>query len=273
MTDITEGDLKVGAVSIHYYRTGGTGPVIVMAHGIADNGLCFSRIANALKADYDMVMVDARGHGQSDVPKEGYSTVDHAADLAGVIERLSLDKPIVIGHSMGAASAALLAANHPELVSSIILEDPPWHLGGAEPTDADKAQMEAFVDFMTKTVKTESLEKIISMGHEFHPGWEEEEYKDWAISKHQCNPLVFGFMSAKGEPWQETVKRITTPALLITADNEKGSIVSSEAADMAVSLNPGLKVRRIKNAGHNIRRDQFADYLLAVKGFLSEIHK
>jgi len=62
------GDIVVNGLTLHYTRTGGTKPPVVLAHGFSDDGLCWMPVAEALAADYDIVMVYARGHGRSCAP-------------------------------------------------------------------------------------------------------------------------------------------------------------------------------------------------------------
>jgi N-formylmaleamate deformylase len=128
MPEWFSGEVIANGIKIHYWRTGGEGPPVVFSHGITDNGLCWTRLARALEDVYDVIMPDARGHGFSDAPDEGYAPGDQAADLAGLIQALGLIKPrpVLIGHSMGAATTAAAAADYPELVRCAILEDPPW---------------------------------------------------------------------------------------------------------------------------------------------------
>ena len=69
MTTWTEGNVTANGVKIHYYRTGNGDegkPAMLMLHGITDNGLCWSRVANDLQDRYDIIMTDARGHGKSE---------------------------------------------------------------------------------------------------------------------------------------------------------------------------------------------------------------
>src|SRR3954468_15126333 len=96
------GDIEVNGLRLHYSRTGGDKPPLVLAHGVTDDGLCWTPVAEALEMDYDVIMVDARGHGGSDAPEAGYDSATQAADLAGVIAALGLHKPAILGHSMGA---------------------------------------------------------------------------------------------------------------------------------------------------------------------------
>jgi lipase len=68
--------------------------------------------------------------------------------------------------------------------------------------------------------------------------------------------------------WANALPRITCPTLLITADTERGAIVSAESAARLTALVPQTKVVHIPGAGHNIRREQQAAFLSAVRGFL-----
>src|ERR671929_241966 len=119
------GDVRANGIRLHYTRTGGTGPAVVLAHGFSDDGLCWTPVAEALAREYDVVMVDARGHGRSDAPERGYGSAEQAADLAGAIAALGLRRPAVLGHSMGAATTLVMAGTYPGVPRAIPLEDPP----------------------------------------------------------------------------------------------------------------------------------------------------
>jgi pimeloyl-ACP methyl ester carboxylesterase len=69
--------------------------------------------------------------------------------------------------------------------------------------------------------------------------------------------------------WRSLVPQITCPTLLVTADPDKGSIVTPEATAEAVRLNPLVRVVRLRGAGHNIRREQFDGFVAAVRDFLA----
>src|SRR5688572_12373589 len=129
--------VEANGIRLHYTRTGGDGPPLVLAHGVTDNGLCWTPVAEALAPEYDVIMADARGHGRSDAPEHGYTPADQAADLAGLIAALGLGRPILLGHSMGAITTLVLAGTYPQLPRAILLEDPPpwWQSSGAPPPD------------------------------------------------------------------------------------------------------------------------------------------
>ncbi|MBA3450836.1 MAG: alpha/beta hydrolase, partial [Chloroflexia bacterium] len=113
MNEWQSGFVAANGLRLFYTRTGGDKPPVVLAHGVTDSGLCWSPVAAELAADYDVIMLDARGHGRSDVPERGYGPEEQADDLAGAIAALGLTRPAVLGHSMGAATALVLAGAHP----------------------------------------------------------------------------------------------------------------------------------------------------------------
>ncbi len=57
-----EGDVFANGIHQHYYRSGNEKPPFLLLHGLTENGLCWSRVAGAVEHEYDVVMVDARGH-------------------------------------------------------------------------------------------------------------------------------------------------------------------------------------------------------------------
>ena len=106
-----------------YHRSGGSGPPLVLSHGLTDNGLCWRRFAEAMADEFDIVLLDARGHGESSRMSEG-ATHDPSSDIAEAIEYLKIASPIVMGHSVGALATAIYASSYPGRVSKVILEDP-----------------------------------------------------------------------------------------------------------------------------------------------------
>ncbi len=272
MASWQSGDLEVNGLMLHYTRTGGrTGgekPPVVLAHGFSDDGLCWTPVAEALEADYDVIMVDARGHGRSAAPEQGYGAAEHANDLAGVIVGLGLKRPAVLGHSMGAVSALALAGIYPDLPRTILLEDPPpwWMPAAAEPAPARPAPIRLGII----ELKRKTREELLTHARRQSPAWSEAELDPWADAK-----LRFSFnVILAGEPaavdWPATVRRITCPALLITADPARGAILTPETAASLQALAPQTRVVHIAGAGHSIRREQFARYMEIVRAFLTE---
>ena len=266
------GYVEANGIRLHYTRTGGAKPAVVLAHGLTDDGLCWTPVAEALAGEYDLVMLDARGHGRSDAPEQGYGPSEQAGDLAGAIAGLGLDRPAVLGHSMGAATALVMAGTHPEAAGAILLEDPPawWVDRAAEPQDAPDpdAERREWMSGLKRTTRDE----LLAQQRAETPGWSEAELGPWADAKlrFSCN-LIRGFATppAARVDWPATLGRIACPALLITGDPALGAIVTEEDARALGGLVPGLRVSHVAGAGHNIRRDRFEHYLEVVRPFLA----
>ena len=279
MAEWAEGELAIGGIAIHYYRMGRAGgPPVVLLHGFSDGGLAWLRLARDLAPDYDLVMLDADGHGRSGGVEHGFR--DRAVgDVLAAIERLGLDRPALVGHSMGAATAAGVAAEASARLRGVALEDPPWR-DGAPPTlgmEADATgsraplRSPAWTAWM-RSLKTMTPEERYAMADVERPEWAEIDRTHWADNKALFNlavldqPLDFG-----RPPWREVVGQITCPVLLITGDPERGGIVTPEAAEEAARLWRTGRVVHIPGAGHNIRRDRYELYRAAVAAFLGEV--
>jgi pimeloyl-ACP methyl ester carboxylesterase len=256
---------------LHYYRTGGSKPPLVLIHGITDDGLCWSPTAEVLAADHDVVMVDLRGHGKSEAPDDGYDYKTMATEVAGLITTLELGNPVVMGHSLGAMTSLTVAGLFPDLPRAIILEDPPafWRQAPPSPEDVDvRAEMrESFFEAKRKT-RAELIETIQAE----NPSWSEAELGPWADSKHRFSLKIARMLEARDTvpaDFKALLEQITCPVLLITAEPERGAILADEdVAELQESV-PHLHREHIPGAGHNIRREQFSKYMEIVKTFLA----
>jgi N-formylmaleamate deformylase len=260
------GDVTANGIKIHYTRTGGGTPPLVLNHGATDNGLCWTPVARALEAEYDVVMPDARGHGLSDAPVDGYGSGERAADLAGLIEALKLDRPIVGGHSMGAGTTLRFAADYPDRLRAAILEDPGFRAADAPPRPGGPREM-------VLQHKDKTREELIAHIRQARPEWAEDELGPWADSKIQVSVNFANASRTFPErpDFRELLPRVKVPVVLITSDPERGGIVTPEVAAEAQRLLPSMKVVRLSGAGHNVRREQFGPFLAAVRSFLKEI--
>jgi pimeloyl-ACP methyl ester carboxylesterase len=269
-----EGDLLSNGIRIHYRRTGsGDKPALILLHGFSDNGLCWLPVAQALEADYDIIMPDARGHGRSEAPVGPYGIV-MADDVAGLADVLGLDRPILMGHSMGGITAFTAAGRYPERFRCILLEDPamrtPEQERALEEAAKEREIAEGPRDWGAQLRQMRELphEEIVAIGRQQSPNWPEIELGPWATSKQQVSLNLLNARFDRGESWVEVLSRITCPVLLIVPDLALGGITTPEAVQQASSLLGTLEVATIPGAGHNVRREQFAAFMEAVRAFL-----
>jgi len=114
-----------GDVRIHYEVIDGDGPVLVLQHGLSDSGPCWHEFGyvRALRQDYRLVLIDARGHGRSDKPHDPASYTDrqYTGDVLAVLDALKVDRAHYLGYSLGARIGFDLAGHAPERLRSCIL--------------------------------------------------------------------------------------------------------------------------------------------------------
>ncbi|MBP7688413.1 MAG: alpha/beta hydrolase [Thermoflexales bacterium] len=254
----------------HHIARSGRGTPIVLVHGFSDDGLCWASTANRLAETYDVVLVDARGHGRSDAPEQGYGPEVQADDLAGVIAALGLRRPIVLGHSMGAITALIMAGRYPDVPRAIVLEDPPpWWSPSAEA--AYSPAWLAGVRAWLTGLKQQSFEAILAAQRAAAPNWPNAEFEPWVASKLAFNFNFFNDLQVPALERSDLVRGIRCPALLITADVALGALVTpAHAAELQILL-PQVQIAHVAGAGHSIRRDQYQRYLAVLEPFVMEV--
>ena len=270
--------IAINGLRLHYTRTGGDKPPLVLAHGFSEDGLVWTALAEVLEDRYDVIMPDARGHGQSDAAETGLGTAELASDLHGIINTLGLDKPAVLGHSMGGMTTFALAALYPDVPGAIVVEDGmPFEMRRpANQTDGARDGLRAYFD----TIKGKSHEELMAWRRVQSPRWSETDVRSFADAKIRLNPQTLApFMSgnagasnvravASPVDWHALLRQIRCPALLIIGDPEQGAMVSAKDAAALEEQVPTLRVAHIANASHDIRRDQSDDFLAIIRPFL-----
>jgi pimeloyl-ACP methyl ester carboxylesterase len=105
-----------------HYTDAGSGDTIVLIHGLAGNGRNFGyALTDPLAAHHRVVTVDRPGSGHSDGIAGNFSLQTQARMIAGLIDHLALDKPLVVGHSLGGAVALTLAVFYPDKLRGVAL--------------------------------------------------------------------------------------------------------------------------------------------------------
>lgn len=249
---------KTGRTGHIAWRQHGENPQILLLHGFTDSGACWDPTIAGL-GGRSVVATDARGHGESGLPEEPYGQADQAADAASVIEDLGMRDVIVMGHSMGGATAVALAAARPDLVSALILEDPAVRTG---PMRRSSAVPDSFREMQAMSPQ-ERMEKYRAD----NPAWSDEELRPRCEAMGQFNLDVYRLRTNDSRPTAETLRSLRLPVLLLHGDADRGSIVDK---DVLATAGEHVRPVHIAGVGHSIRRENQAAFLAAVNGFLKE---
>lgn len=104
-----------------YYRKNGAGPPVILVAGMSLDSNVWDHVIWELQTQMLAIAMDLRGSGQSDAPRGDYSIAQMANDVAGLIEHLSLNRPLLVGHSLGGFVVLQTALMRPELVGGLVL--------------------------------------------------------------------------------------------------------------------------------------------------------
>lgn len=258
----TAGTVDANGIDLQYYRAG-DGPPIVLAHGFYDDGRCWIPLAEDLRADYEVVAYDARGHGRSDAPETGYSLDDRVADLVGLVDGLDLANPILLGHSMGGATAAWTAANHPDLPRGLVLEDPEGIHGTPE---MDPDEMAGIVRQKLRERRDRTVEEEVEATLEETPGFDRECARRSAEADGRCSPNA-AEIAREGypEPLSAAFESIECPTLVLRHDADTERRVAD--LDAAETLDDG-RIVHVPDAGHYVFATAYDAALAELRPFL-----
>jgi pimeloyl-ACP methyl ester carboxylesterase len=106
------------------YRTGGSGPLLVLIHGITSSSATWDRVLGELARGYTVLAPDLLGHGRSDKLRDDYSVGAHANTIRDLMDALGHRRASFVGHSLGGGVAMQLAYQYPERVDRLVLVAP-----------------------------------------------------------------------------------------------------------------------------------------------------
>jgi len=254
---------------IHVLDWGGQGPPAVLLHGGSLTARTWDYLALALRAEFRLVALDMRGHGASDWAHD-YSIESFASDVMAVIDGLAIERPHLVGMSLGGVVACEFALSHPDRTASLVMVDVT-----SRPAFDATARMRAFMTgFRGAATVDEVVERALAVSPRSDP--ERLHYRMRALLKRGADgrlvwksdrqrltdyPGVLKHLAG----FEARVPNMTAPFLL--ARGGDSLIVSEDAAhDFTARFPDGRRVT-IKDAGHNVQEDNPRDLADALKAF------
>lgn len=246
-------------------------PSMLLLHGITSSSQSWVRVGPELANRYRVFALDMRGHGDSVKPSPGTYSLRHTADDAiAFMEALGLERPVLIGHSWGGATAIVLASGawfqkSAPTFSQVILEDPAHTFGRGNPEER--------AAYYTKDIGRPAEELRVEIAAS-SPGWTEAdiEGKVDALQKVSREAVISVFSDAGQEgSLLPLLANIAAPTLLIRADPALGSIIGEGAWEQAKQYLPAhSRAIQINGSSHNIHRSTFDAFMQAVNDFLGQ---
>lgn len=268
---------KVGDIELYYELTG-DGPVTVtMTHGIGASADDWAPVVPALAQKYRVLTWDVRGHARSDRPATGYGIAQFAADWAGLLDALGIDKAIVCGHSMGGTITQRFILDHPhKAIAAIILStSSEVNERGRQrwAGQAEEVERLGMAEYLRRTRPPEQTEEYLGD----HPDVLEAEEKR---ARNNPDGAVYGQIARAVSDYNYTkaLESVRMPALVVVGNDDistppGGSVIISRRI-------PGAELHILPGLGHGLMREdpvqlvglmtQFIDRVLAQQGVAAD---
>jgi pimeloyl-ACP methyl ester carboxylesterase len=278
---LEEKTFDTGTVSVNYGEGPASGPPLVLLHGAGGRWLSFVTVIPQLIGDWHIYALDHRGHGPSGRVPGAYRFLDYARDAVAFVQNQVPEPAYLWGQSLGANVSVAVAAQAPESVRAVVLEEP-----GIDPEDIDR--VEAQVRQMRELASSgrsaeELLPYVAGMTIEL-PGHDapvrmgdvaaEGFLRVLADCMSQLEPEVMDFILDRRllEGWDldALLRQVSCPALFLQGDAAFGGL-EDEPVQRAVSLLPRGQHIKIHGAGHNVHNTQPEAALQAAVQFFKSI--
>lgn len=239
---------------------GGSGPGIVLLHGLMGRATTWWRVARWLLPYGRVVGLDARAHGRN--PHRSAVTTDRfAADVADRITELDLGACVVIGHSMGGLHGIALAAARPDLVRALVVEDMAPDLSGRT-ADPWRAYFESWPVFTSLA----HVREFFGAAGDYFVECVEERADGYHLIADLPQLYEIAGEWGRRDYW-DLAERITAPLLVIEAGD--GPMPPGQQAELARRAHG--RHLRIEGAGHVVHDSAPQEYRGAVEAFLSGV--
>lgn len=254
----------------------GKGKQILCIHGITANSRFWDCLASALAPHHRVIAVDLRGRGLSDKPPTGYSIEYHCKDILALMNDRGLERPVLMGHSLGAFISLVFSAKYPQRVDRLILVD-----GGGKLTKTQMTKVftgikpsldrlgktfPSFEDYISQMKQAPYLQPWNSyMETYFH--YEVEKVKGGLRSRVHPNHIEEEAKNLGKVDSRQFYKKVTSPTLILRATKgllaKDDLVLPKDVAERMVREIPNAKKVDLKGTNHysilfqpNKKRDQ-----------------
>jgi pimeloyl-ACP methyl ester carboxylesterase len=248
----------------------GDGPPLVLVHGSAVDGTTWDTVVAELARDHRVIVYDRRGYGRS-LHKPVRDHRLHAADLVAVLERVAGEPASVVGWSSGGSIALAVATQRPDLLSSLVVVEAPFH----GQRFMDRSVLGTLVRLKTKQLRgrpVEALEEFLRFGSAYRSGGnaydalndaQREVLKAFPTQVlAEWDPHPFGVMHEHVST--RAVARTKMPLTWVLGSEGSPWIVKLH--DRVVRARPDIRTVVIPGASHLVHLEKPVEFVAAVRG-------
>ena len=264
----------------HYQLLGNdSGPKLVFLHGLMGSGAVWRKIAPAFSKEFQVLLLDQRGHGRSFHPPHGFAPEDYAADLEQILDQLGWEEIYLVGHSMGGRNALSFADRLPHRVKCLVIEDigPDSHPDAVEkiefylksvptPFVDKRAAKVYFEEEFPKKIGEGEMTKVLAQYFYTNIESKEDGRADWRFSPQAI--LASVREGRAYERWDQ-VRGLQVPTLVVRGSRSEE--LTAEVFQRMIDANSLIRGVQIEQAGHWVHFDQAGAFIEALQGFFSQV--
>jgi esterase len=267
--------LIIGTTRFHYLDWGGSGTPILFLHGGGINAHTWDCVAVMLRDRFRCVALDQRGHGDSEwSPVVDYRIATHVGDIEGFVEALGLQRPIVVGQSMGGLNSIAYATHHSDRIRAMVIVDvaPEISAAGADRIRdfASTPELDSPQIFLERAVKFNPLRDPAVLRRSLYYNLRETPAGKWALKHDQrrrTDDAMRSFTEDRLRLASEASK-IKCSTLLVRGS--LSDVLTDEAAERFARSLPDGRWVRVVNSGHNVQGDNPRGLLDAMTAFFRD---
>lgn len=247
----------IGGLRLFYREAGSGTQTIVLVHGNVASSRWWERVLPDLSQDYRVIAPDLRGFGQSDKPG-GYTVEQFAADLAVLVDALSLPPAHIVGHSLGGSVVLQYVLDHPHRCRSLVLVDP-------GPAEGQVTPEERYPLLEAIAVNREYMKAAV-MG--VTPAAPRDDYFEALVDDAMLAGGALLPIARDLNTWnvQSRLGQIKVPTLVL--QGEQDSLVSQEAVRRTVAGIAGARLEVVPGVGHSPQAENPEDFVRRLRMFL-----
>ncbi len=258
--------MDIDGYRVHYVDEG-SGPVIVLIHGLGGQTANYERLAPLLSVDQRVIAVDLKGFGYSERDADaGLSHTDQVAMLWQLLARLGVTRAAFVGHSMGGAVVQRFAVTHPEMVESLVL----MASVAADEWQGRRMPPAFFVrpllPVLANLVATRLLDAALYERSMFTPEMREETVRPMRI-KGSLAGLLAMMRDRRSDPAID-LGAITMPVLLLYGAHDR--VVPLNVAQGLRERIPQARLVVVDRAAHMLLVERPGECADAIRGFLRD---
>lgn len=282
---IVEKEFRFGEIKINFAEGPDVGPPILLLHGVTARWQAFHPLLPALTQTWHVYATDFRGHGRSSHTPGHYTIRDYTSDTLAFIRYVVGNPVVIFGHSLGGSVALHLAAEHPGMVSAVIVGDTP--LSG-ETLNKRQDFMQVFVrwrELILQDLSTDELARAlgalpaIAAGNAVRfsdlPGWDGAYLRYTAQYLKQVDPDVLASITSAARVQDNDLfpllPRVECPVLFLQGNPALGALLTHADVERALALTKCSARVTIAGSGHDLHLQDAPSVLRAVMLFLNSL--